>query len=93
MDKCRIRIEDAKVSGVSHFIEHMLFKGTNKRTSKEIASEIDNLGGQINAFTSKECTCYYVKLLDEHIEIGLDILSDMILNSKFDEVDIDKEYL
>ena len=85
------RIEDAKVSGVSHFIEHMLFKGTNKRTSKEIASEIDNLGGQINAFTSKECTCYYVKLLDEHIEIGLDILSDMILNSKFDEVDIDKE--
>ena len=85
------RMEDSKVSGVSHFIEHMMFKGTNKRTSKEIASEIDNLGGQINAFTSKECTCYYVKLLDEHIEIGLDILSDMILNSKFDEVDIDKE--
>ena len=85
------RIEDAKVSGVSHFIEHMLFKGTRKRTSKEIASEIDNLGGQINAFTSKEYTCYYVKLLDEHIDIGLDILSDMILNSKFDANDIDKE--
>ncbi|SCH06601.1 MULTISPECIES: M16 family metallopeptidase [unclassified Romboutsia] len=85
------RIEDNKVSGVSHFIEHMLFKGTNKRSSKDIASEIDNLGGQINAFTSKECTCYYVKLLDEHINIGLDILSDMILNSKFDEKDIDKE--
>lgn len=85
------RIEDKKISGVSHFIEHMLFKGTNKRTSKQIASEIDNLGGQINAFTSKECTCYYVKLLDEHIDIGLDILSDMILNSKFDISDIDKE--
>ena len=85
------RIEDEKISGVSHFIEHMLFKGTDKRTSKEIASEIDNLGGQINAFTSKECTCYYVKLLDEHIDLGIDILSDMILNSKFDNKDIDKE--
>ena len=85
------RIEDEKISGVSHFIEHMLFKGTNKRSSKQIASEIDNLGGQINAFTSKECTCYYVKLLDEHIDLGIDILSDMILNSKFDNKDIDKE--
>ena len=59
----------------------MLFKGTRNRTSKQIASEIDNLGGQINAFTSKECTCYYVKLLDSHIDIGIDVLSDMILNS------------
>ncbi|MEF9990478.1 MAG: pitrilysin family protein [Romboutsia sp.] len=87
------RIEDEKVSGVSHFIEHMMFKGTKNRTSKDIASEIDNLGGQINAFTSKECTCYYVKLLDEHIDYGIDILSDMILNSKFDNGDIDKERL
>ena len=77
--------------GVSHFIEHMLFKGTRNRTSKQIASEIDNLGGQINAFTSKECTCYYVKLLDSHIDIGIDVLSDMILNSKFNEDDLDKE--
>ncbi|RDY24739.1 insulinase family protein [Romboutsia maritimum] len=87
------RIEDSQISGVSHFIEHMLFKGTKNRTSKEIASEIDNLGGQINAFTSKENTCYYVKLLDEHIDIGIDVLSDMILNSKFDKYDIDKERL
>ncbi|MGL4911675.1 MAG: M16 family metallopeptidase, partial [Romboutsia sp.] len=87
------RIEDEKFSGVSHFIEHMLFKGTKNRTSKEIASEIDNLGGQINAFTSKECTCYYVKLLDSHIDIGLDVLSDMILNPLFDKNDIDKERL
>jgi predicted Zn-dependent peptidase len=85
------RIENEEISGVSHFIEHMLFKGTENRTSKQIASEIDNLGGQINAFTSKECTCYYVKLLDSHIEIGIDILSDMILNSKFNEEDINKE--
>lgn len=85
------RIEDEEISGVSHFIEHMLFKGTRNRTSKQIASEIDNLGGQINAFTSKECTCYYVKLLDSHIDIGIDVLSDMILNSKFNKDDLDKE--
>lgn len=85
------RIEDEKISGISHFIEHMLFKGTKHRTSKEIASEIDNLGGQINAFTSKECTCYYVKLLDSHIDIGIDILSDMVLNPLFDKNDIEKE--
>jgi len=85
------RIENEQNSGVSHFIEHMLFKGTKNRTSKELASEIDNLGGQINAFTSKECTCYYVKLLDSHIDIGIDVISDMILNSLFDESDIDKE--
>ena len=85
------RIENENISGVSHFIEHMLFKGTTNRTSKQLASEIDNLGGQINAFTSKECTCYYVKLLDSHIDIGIDVLSDMILNSKFNEDDLDKE--
>lgn len=85
------RIEDEEISGVSHFIEHMLFKGTKNRTSKQLASEIDNLGGQINAFTSKECTCYYVKLLDSHIDIGIDVLSDMILNSKFNKDDLDKE--
>lgn len=87
------RIEDEKISGISHFIEHMLFKGTKNRTSKDIANEIDNLGGQINAFTSKECTCYYVKLLDSHINKGIDILSDMMLNPLFNQTDIDKERL
>lgn len=87
------RMEESKINGVSHFIEHMMFKGTKNRTSKELASEIDNLGGQINAFTSKECTCYYVKLLDEHIDYGIDILSDMLFNSLFDEDDIEKERL
>lgn len=84
-------IETKENSGVSHFIEHMLFKGTKNRSSKQLASEIDNLGGVLNAFTSKECTCFYVKLLDEHINIGIDVLSDMILNSCFSEKDIEKE--
>ena len=85
------RIEEENNAGISHFIEHMLFKGTKNRTSKELASTIDNLGGQINAFTSKECTCFYVKLLDEYISIGVDVLSDMMLNSLFDSEEIDKE--
>ena len=85
------RIEEENNAGISHFIEHMLFKGTKNRTSKELASTIDNLGGQINAFTSKECTCFYVKLLDEHISIGVDVLSDMMLNSLFNSEEIDKE--
>ncbi len=85
------RLESAKESGVSHFIEHMLFKGTKNRSAKDIARDIDRLGGEINAFTNKECTCYYVHLLDEHIEKGIDVLSDMILNSSFDTNDIDKE--
>ena len=85
------RLETPKESGVSHFIEHMLFKGTKNRSAKDIARDIDNIGGQINAFTNKECTCYYVHLLDEHINIGIDVLSDMILNSTFNNKDIDKE--
>ena len=85
------RLERPKESGVSHFIEHMLFKGTKNRNAKDIARDIDNIGGQINAFTNKECTCYYVHLLDEHINIGIDVLSDMILNSTFINDDIDKE--
>ena len=85
------RLESEKESGVSHFIEHMLFKGTKNRSAKEIARDIDSLGGEINAFTNKECTCYYVHLLDEHINKGIDVLSDMILNSSFNSDDIDKE--
>lgn len=85
------RYENEKNNGVSHFIEHMLFKGTKKRSAKQIAEEIEDLGGQINAFTGKEATCFYVKLLDEHFNVGIDVLSDMILNSKFNEEDIEKE--
>lgn len=85
------RNEDISNNGISHFIEHMFFKGTEKRTSKEIVQEIENLGGQINAYTSKEATCYYIKALDTHINTSLDILSDMIINSKFDDEEIKKE--
>ncbi len=85
------RKENIENNGVSHFIEHMLFKGTKNRTAKEIAENIDNIGGQINAFTSKECTCYYAKVLDNHIDVAIDVLSDMLFNSLFDEEEMAKE--
>ena len=85
------RNESKDINGISHFIEHMFFKGTNKRNFKEIVSEVENVGGQINAFTSKEATCYYVKALNTHLDLAIDILSDMILNSKFSPEDIKKE--
>ncbi|MGL5380970.1 M16 family metallopeptidase [Clostridium sp.] len=85
------RNEDLNINGISHFIEHMFFKGTTKRTSKEIVQEIENVGGQINAYTSKEATCYYIKALNTHLKLSLDILSDMMLNSNFDEEEIEKE--
>lgn len=83
--------ENENNSGISHFIEHMLFKGTEKRSSMEIANCIDALGGQLNAFTSKECTCYYVNILNEHYGVAIDLLCDMLLNSKLNEDDIQRE--
>ncbi|WP_017414488.1 M16 family metallopeptidase [Clostridium tunisiense] len=85
------RNENEFNNGISHFIEHMLFKGTKKRTSKEIAEAIEDIGGQINAFTGKEATCYYVKVLDSYLELGLDVISDMLFNSNFNEEEIEKE--
>ena len=85
------RNETKDVNGISHFIEHMFFKGTDKRNSKQIVQEIENIGGQINAYTSKETTCYYIKALNTHVDLCLDVLSDMLLNSKFDEEEIAKE--
>lgn len=85
------RNEEKLNSGISHFIEHMLFKDTYKRTAKQIVEDIEDVGGQINAFTSKEATCFYVKLLDSHLDLGLDVLSDMLFNGKFLEEDIEKE--
>lgn len=85
--------EDSKNNGISHFIEHMLFKGTKNRKANEIAEFIDNIGGQLNAFTSKECTCYYAKVLDENLDDAINLLSDMFFNSLFDKDDIEKEKL
>ena len=78
-------------NGISHFLEHMFFKGTKKRTTKDIAVEIDSLGGELNAFTSRETTTFYVKVLDEYLEKGLELLTDIFLNSTFPEDDIEKE--
>ncbi len=85
------RNETAELNGISHFIEHMLFKGTNNRTSQEIAEAFDGIGGEINAFTSKEYTCYYAKVLDSHKELAIEILSDMLLHSSFDVTEIERE--
>lgn len=82
------RNENRQNNGISHFIEHMLFKGTEKRNAGEIAESIDNIGGQLNAFTGKECTCYYAKTLDSHIDLAFDVLSDMFFNSLFAKKDI-----
>ncbi len=83
--------ETAEENGISHFIEHMLFKGTHKRSQMEIAQTVDNVGGIQNAFTSKEFTCYYIRALDSYFDLCIDILSDMLFNSKFDEEEIEKE--
>lgn len=85
------RNENKDENGISHFIEHLFFKGTSKRSAKDIFEEIENVGGQINAYTSKEATCYYIKALNTHMDLALDVLSDMMLNSKFDEEEIEKE--
>ncbi|MDR3767494.1 MAG: pitrilysin family protein [Butyricicoccus sp.] len=82
------RHEPAARNGISHFIEHMIFKGTEKRSAQHIAIAMDALGGQFNAFTTKECTCYYMKVLDTHIKTGISILADMFLHSRFDPNDI-----
>lgn len=78
-------------NGISHFLEHMLFKGTQRRSARQIAEEMDAVGGQLNAFTSKECTCYYAKVVDEHLELAVDLLSDLVCHSTFDEGELKKE--
>jgi len=83
--------EQPNNNGITHFIEHMFFKGTGNRSAKEIAESIDNIGGQLNAFTGKECTCYYTKVLDAHLSIAVDVLTDMLFNSTFIPAEIEKE--
>lgn len=83
--------EDNKNNGISHIIEHMLFKGTKKRTAKQIADDMARIGGDINAYTSKEFTSFYAVTLDEHLDIAIEIIGDMFLNSLFDETALEKE--
>lgn len=83
--------ETDKERGISHFIEHMLFKGTAKRDAKTLASEIDAVGGSINAFTAKEYTCYYTRTLGEDIELAVDVLLDMVCNPLLSQSDIENE--
>lgn len=85
------RDELPEENGITHFIEHMLFKGTESRTAKEIAREFDRIGGDINAYTSKEYTCYYAKVLDHHAEHAVAVLADMLFHSQMDPVEFDKE--
>ncbi|MCI0469233.1 MAG: insulinase family protein [Nitrospirae bacterium] len=85
------RSESPEKNGVSHFLEHMFFKGTKKRSATDISFEIDSLGGDINAFTSRENTAFYIKVLDEYIVRGIELLSDIFLHSQFLAEEIDKE--
>src|ERR1700737_1361640 len=78
-------------NGIAHFIEHMVFKGTERRTAEEIAQSMDSLGGMLDAFTAKEMTCFNAKVLDEHLPIAFDVLSDLVLRPRFDDADIAKE--
>ena len=85
------RHEPPELSGGSHFIEHMLFKGTPQRSAREIAESFEGIGGQLNAYTSKEHTCVYARTLDEDLSTGMDILFDMLFNSAFAERDFGTE--
>ncbi len=85
------REEEGAESGAAHFIEHMLFKGTARRTAQDIARETDAIGGQMNAFTTKECTCFYGRVLDDHLPQALDILYDMVYHSSFTQEAVETE--
>lgn len=85
------RYETLQNNGISHFLEHMFFKGTNRYSARELASVFDSIGGQVNAFTSKEYTCFYAKVLDEHFSLALDTLADMLFHSEFAAEEMEKE--
>ena len=85
------RHETAGENGAAQFIEHMLFKGTARRTAAQLAAEMDAVGGQVNAFTTKECTCFYARVLDTHLPRAADILCDMFFHSRFDDGDVETE--
>ena len=83
--------ESKRTNGISHFIEHMMFKGTQKREAVDIATSLESVGGHLNAFTGREVTCYYAHILDEHLPTAVEILADILINSVFDPSEIEKE--
>ena len=85
------RDENADINGISHFIEHMMFKGTSSRSAAQIAQSLESVGGHLNAFTSKEQTCYYAHILDEHLDIAVDVIADILCDSVFDPIEMSKE--
>src|SRR3954451_19322098 len=85
------RDELPDLNGISHFTEHMVFKGTKNRTARDIARQVDSIGGNMDAFTGKETICFNIKVLDEHLPIAVDVLSDMVLHPVFDAKEIVRE--
>src|SRR5437868_14891168 len=85
------RHERAAINGAAHFLEHMAFKGTERRSARDIAEEIEAVGGHLNAYTSRESTAYYAKVLKEDVPLALDILADILLNSSFDPTEFERE--
>ena len=85
------RREVPEENGLAHFMEHMVFKGTERRSAEEIAREMDSVGGMLDAFTSKEQICFNAKVLDEHLPIAFDVIADLVLRPKFDSEDVKKE--
>src|SRR5260370_7849681 len=85
------RRESTEQNGISHFIEHMLFKGTTSRSAEDIARSVDALGGNLDAFTAKELVCFNTKVLDQHLSLAFDVLADLVLHPLFREEDIEKE--
>ncbi len=85
------RHEKDDQAGITHFLEHMLFKGTEQRTAYDIALSMESVGGYLNAFTSPELTCYYARCLDTELDTALDVLTDMVLHPRFPEEEIEKE--
>src|ERR1700731_3966788 len=85
------RDEDEFHAGATHYLEHLLFKGTRKRTALEISAEMDAVGGEMNAFTAKEYTCYYARVLDADLSLAIDVLSDMVTSSLIEPKDVDAE--
>src|ERR1700751_4604399 len=85
------RHELPEINGISHFVEHMVFKGTKSRSAQYIAREVDAIGGNLDAFTGKETVCFNIKVLDEHVPVALDVLSDLVLNPTFASDEITRE--